>query len=56
MNLIEPPWFVQFVILLIYLVPAAVAVWAAITLQRVRTTQLEMLRQLTAIEHLLKPR
>ncbi len=42
--------------LLIWVLPIAVAVWAIVTLSRIRASQLEMQAKLNALEQLLKPR
>ncbi len=43
-------------ILIIWLLPIAVAVWAVVTLHRIRASQLEMQTKLNALEHLLQRR
>ncbi len=41
-------------ILLVWVLPIAVAVWAIVTLHRIRASQLEMQGKLNALEQLLK--
>ncbi len=57
MNLVSPGFLlVQLFFVIFYLLPIAVAIWAVITLHRIRATQLEMQKQIATIEQLLKAR
>jgi hypothetical protein len=56
MNLVEPGIVIQLIFLIVYLLPVAIAIWAVVTLHRIRRTQLEMQTRLNTIEGLLKSR